>query len=32
MYKHYFKMSKLGLQDKQLEVATYKSGLQTSFR
>ncbi len=31
MHRHDFKVSKLTLQDKQLEVATHESILQTSF-
>ena len=32
MYRYYFYISKLTLQDKQLEVTIHKSSLQTSFQ
>jgi hypothetical protein len=31
-YRYYFYISKLTLQDKQLEVTIHKSSLQTSFQ
>ena len=32
LYRHYFNIYKGTLQDKQIEVATHKSSLQTSFQ